>query len=120
MRLHGSVNVALWGCDCIAPEPWARWRTDKVDCQTYVETVLAMANARNLKEAKSVIDDIRYGKPQPTFEHRNHFTEAQWLPANTGKGYLKVEVPIINAPRRNKPLQLTQHPSTNDKVHTLL
>src|SRR5260370_8029613 len=116
MRLHGSVNVALWGCDCIAPEPWARWRTDKVDCQTYVETVLAMANARNLKEAKSVLDDIRYGKPQPTFEHRNHFTEAQWLPANTGKGYLKDEVPIIDGRAPTETLTLSKAQWTKVKV----
>ena len=97
-------------------EPWARWRTDKVDCQTYVETVLAMANARNLKEAKSVLDDIRYGKPQPTFEHRNHFTEAQWLPANTGKGYLKDEVPIIDGRAPTETLTLSKAQWTKVKV----
>src|SRR5258708_24150216 len=97
-------------------EPWARWRTDKVDCQTYVETVLAMANARNLKEAKSVLDDIRYGKPQPTFENRNHFTEAQWLPANTGKGYLKDEVPIIDGRAPTETLTLSKAEWTKVKV----
>jgi hypothetical protein len=77
------------------PEPWPRWRLDKVDCQTYVETVLAMANAKGLAEAKHILDDIRY-KGEPSFENRNHFTEAQWLPANVEKGYFTDEVPVID------------------------
>lgn len=81
--------------DGAGPEPGPRWRLDAVDCQTYVETVMAMANARNLDEAKSVLDDIRYKGP-PSFINRNHFTEAQWLPSNTEKGYLTDEVPAID------------------------
>lgn len=72
-------------------EPQPRWRADQVDCQTYVETVLALANARSLPEAKSLLDDIRYRAPPLTFQSRNHFTEAQWLPANEAKGYLREE-----------------------------
>ena len=82
--------------DGSGPEAWPRWRVDKVDCQTFVETVLALSNARNLKEAKAILDDIRYARPPPSFENRNHFTEAQWLPANEQKGYLKDEVPLID------------------------
>src|SRR5438132_12584015 len=82
--------------DGTGPEPGPRWRVDAVDCQTYVETVLAMANARNLEQAKSILDDIRYAKQPPSFDHRNHFTEAQWLPANAAKGYLKDDVPRID------------------------
>ena len=72
-------------------EPQPRWRADQVDCQTYVETVLALANARSLPEAKTLLDDIRYRAPPLTFSSRNHFTEAQWVPANEAKGYLKEE-----------------------------
>jgi hypothetical protein len=71
------------------PEPQARFRLDAVDCQTFVETVLALANARNLADAKILLDDIRYANTPVTFSTRNHFTEAQWLPANIGKGYLR-------------------------------
>ena len=77
-------------------EPQPRWRTDKVDCQTYVETVLAMANAKGLDEAKTILDDIRYTKPPVSFANRNHFTEAQWLPANLEKGYVRDEAISIN------------------------
>src|SRR3954469_16798398 len=71
------------------PEPGPLFRTDGVDCQTYVETILAMANASNLDQAKAVLTDIRYADGKPSFQSRNHFTEAQWLPENARKGYLK-------------------------------
>jgi hypothetical protein len=74
-------------------EPQPRWRTDLVDCQTFVETVLAMANAKSLARARAILDDIRYSgdPPQVSFATRNHFTEAQWLPSNAEKGYLREE-----------------------------
>jgi hypothetical protein len=77
-------------------EPQPRWRADMVDCQTYVETVLAMANSRDLDEAKAVLDDIRYGSEEISFSTRNHFAEAQWLPANEAKGYLREETTQID------------------------
>src|SRR2546427_305136 len=70
------------------PEPGPLFRTDGVDCQTYVETVLAMANATGLDQAKAGLTDIRYADGKPSFQTRNHFTEAQWLPAHARKGYL--------------------------------
>ena len=76
-------------------EPGPRWNTSAVDCQTYVETVLALANARSVEEARTVLDDIRYSGP-PSFDHRNHFTEAQWLPSNFKKGYLTDETPSLD------------------------
>ena len=78
-------------------EPQARWRVDKVDCQTFVETVLAMANAKSLDRARTILDDIRYAgdPPKVSFATRNHFTEAQWLPANTAKGYLREETRTV-------------------------
>src|SRR5437016_8733579 len=78
------------------PEPGPRFRTDGVDCQTYVETILAIANGRSLDQAKAILDDIRYADGKPSFQSRNHFTEAQWLPANARKGYLADEVPGLD------------------------
>lgn len=97
------------------PEPQARWRLDKVDCQTYVETVLALANARNLAEAKTILDDIRY-KGEPSFENRNHFTEAQWLPVNTEKGYFTDEVPAIDGRAPTETLTLVHAQWSKVKV----
>jgi len=78
------------------PEPGPLFRTDGVDCQTYVETVLAMANASSLDQAKAILTDIRYADGKPSFQTRNHFTEAQWLPANSRKGYLKDTIPALD------------------------
>jgi hypothetical protein len=78
------------------PEPQARFRLDGVDCQTFVETVLALINARNHEHAQAVLDDIRYGKEPFSFATRNHFTEAQWLPALSSKGYLRDAIPSID------------------------
>jgi hypothetical protein len=79
-------------------EPQPRWRVDKVDCQTFVETVLAMANAKSLDRARAILDDIRYAGDPPKigFATRNHFTEAQWLPSNVQKGYLREQTGVID------------------------
>src|SRR3954462_8703818 len=77
------------------PEPGPLFRTDGVDCQTYVETVLAMANAGSLKQAKSILDDIRYADGKPSFQSRTHFTEAQGLPVKARRGYRADEVPAL-------------------------
>jgi hypothetical protein len=90
-----------------SPEPGARWNLRGVDCQTYVETVMAMANARSLDEAKNILDDIRYMGP-PNFVNRNHFTEAQWIPANTQKGYITDEVPTIDGRAPTETLTLVK------------
>jgi len=78
-------------------EPQPRWRVDKVDCQTFVETVLAMANAKSLDRARAILDDIRYAgdPPKVSFATRNHFTEAQWLPSNVKKGYLQEQTRLV-------------------------
>jgi hypothetical protein len=86
-------------------EPGPRWNTSAVDCQTYVETVLALANARNVGEAHNILDDIRYSG-EPSFSNRNHFTEAQWLPANLKKGYLTEETSRIDAKAPTETLSL--------------
>jgi hypothetical protein len=91
-----------------SPEPGPLFRTDGVDCQTYVETVLAMANAKGLGQAKAVLTDIRYADGRPSFQSRNHFTEAQWLPVNGGKGYFKDEVPAIDAHAPAETLKLVK------------
>jgi hypothetical protein len=78
------------------PEPQTRFRLDGVDCQTFVETVLALTNARSVAHARRVLDDIRYFKEPISFATRSHFTEAQWLPSLVGKGYLRDEVPAFD------------------------
>jgi hypothetical protein len=68
-------------------DPRLRW--DLVDCLTFVETTLALAVAPSIDHLLPVLDDIRYAEGQPAFERRNHFVEAQWVPRNRAKGYLR-------------------------------
>ncbi len=69
----------------IDPDP--RFRLDAFDCVTLVETAIAFANAGSAAEAARLLDDIRYDGP-PDFGHRNHYLEAQWIPANVRKGWI--------------------------------
>src|SRR5437762_14303783 len=55
------------------PEPAPRFRTDGVDCQTYVDTVLAMPNGRSLDQANATLDDIRYPKDKLSSRSRHPF-----------------------------------------------
>jgi len=73
-----------------------------------VETVLAMANAKSLDRARTILDDIRYAgdPPKVSFATRNHFTEAQWLPANTEKGYLREETRTVEPRAESTTLSL--------------
>ena len=89
-------------------EPQPRWRVDQVDCQTYVETVLALANAKSLPAARAILDDIRYAQTPAKvgFATRNHFTEAQWLPSLLEKGYLREETTAIDGRARSTALSL--------------
>src|SRR5258706_14547459 len=60
-------------------EPQPRWRVDKVECQTFVETGLGRAKAKSLNRALAVLDEIRYAgdPPKVVFATRNYFTEAR-------------------------------------------
>jgi D-alanyl-D-alanine carboxypeptidase/D-alanyl-D-alanine-endopeptidase (penicillin-binding protein 4) len=71
----------------IDTDPRLRW--DRVDCLTFVETSMALALAPAADRLLPVLDDIRYGAQPPSFEHRNHFMESEWVPRNVEKGYLR-------------------------------
>jgi hypothetical protein len=68
------------------------YRFDRFDCQTYVETVLALIlsdNADNLEQFQRILLDLRYSNSIPDYFTRNHFPDADWIPNNIKKGYLK-------------------------------
>ena len=54
------------------------YRTDFFDCETYVDTVMALAFATNLKSFQKVINQIRYKNGKISFTKRNHFTCIDW------------------------------------------
>lgn len=65
------------------------YRADAFDCETYVETVLALALANNLSTFQGMLKNIRYKNGVVAFEHRNHFTSADWIPNNQRLGIIK-------------------------------
>ncbi len=71
------------------PDPDPLERYDAVDCLTFVEEVIALAIAPDDDHVLSTLTCLRYGPAEATYENRNHVMEAQWLPRNVDKGYLK-------------------------------
>ena len=65
------------------------YRMDAFDCETYVDTVLALALAHNLNQFKQYINHIRYRDGQVSFIHRNHFTCLDWNKNNQHQGFIK-------------------------------
>jgi hypothetical protein len=70
----------------VDPDP--RFRLDRVDCLTFVETVMALAMSDTPEDVLHVLDSIRY-RGRPEYAARNHLMEAQWLPSNAAKGWLR-------------------------------
>ncbi len=65
------------------------YRTDSFDCETFVDTVLAIALSNNMTEFKQTLRKIRYQQGQIQFIKRNHFTDLDWNRNNQHQGYLK-------------------------------
>lgn len=68
-------------------DPDPRFRTDAFDCLTFVETAIALAISPDAPQ--KTLDQIRYGHDTISYGERNHVMEAQWLPRNLEKGFLK-------------------------------
>jgi hypothetical protein len=69
------------------PDPIVRY--DQVDCVTFVEEVLALTRATSAQNATDVLQQIRYRGNDISYEDRNHYMEATWVPANTRKGFVR-------------------------------
>ncbi len=68
------------------PDPMIRF--DAVDCVTMVEQAMALSLAVDDSQLVPTLDRLRYSGT-PSWNHRNHVMEAQWLPANLARGYVK-------------------------------
>jgi hypothetical protein len=69
------------------PDPLVRY--DAVDCLTFVEEAIALSLANSASAVVPLLTRIRYEGDSPDFETRNHVMEAQWVPSNLKKGFLK-------------------------------
>jgi hypothetical protein len=70
----------------VDPDPTIRF--DAVDCLTFVEETLALSIARNPAEVPALLQQLRYAR-NARYEERNHLVEAQWLPNNLRKGFVR-------------------------------
>ncbi|MNJ92691.1 hypothetical protein D3C87_103650 [compost metagenome] len=65
------------------------YRFDVFDCTTFVETVMALTQAKSPKQFTAVINDIRYENGVVDLFKRNHFTSVDWNPNNEKRGFVK-------------------------------
>lgn len=86
-----------------------RIRLDGFDCQTYVDTILALTLADNTKHFKQCLDKVRYRDGIVSFVTRNHFTSLDWNKNNQLNGYLEDITPSI---RDEKKQVVAQYAST--------
>lgn len=64
------------------------YRFDTFDCTTYVETMMALAQAKDVDEFEYLLNNIRYEDGVIDYLKRNHFTDLQWIPNNIRIGQL--------------------------------
>lgn len=65
------------------------YRFDAFDCQTYVETVLALALSDSPSHFKHCMKTIRYAHGKIDYVQRHHFTSPDWNELNQQQGYLR-------------------------------
>lgn len=88
---RGYKGGPLGEGDSLLGDPAPRIRTDSFDCVTYIETSEAFARSMRTDSVLPVLDRIRYDRSHVYWEYRNHYTEADWLPANTIAGRVKLD-----------------------------
>lgn len=65
-------------------DPLYRW--DLFDCQTYVETVLALHRSEDFAAFEENMNAVRYQDGMISYTTRLHFSETQWIPENAKNG----------------------------------
>lgn len=65
------------------------YRFDAFDCQTYVETVLALVFADSPTQFKQYLNHIRYAHGEIEYVKRHHFTSPDWNAYNQRQRFLE-------------------------------
>ena len=65
------------------------FRLERVDCLTFIETVIALAHGPTLEGARRAMRLLRYRDGRISFATRHHFPTSQWLPQNERLGLLR-------------------------------
>lgn len=81
---------------------------DAFDCETFVDTVLAIAMAHDGLSFENRINRIRYHNGHVSFITRNHFTDVDWNTNNQKNGYI-TDITKTMHDKQNQPVyQLAQ------------
>ncbi|MFC3908168.1 N-acetylmuramoyl-L-alanine amidase-like domain-containing protein [Legionella dresdenensis] len=104
------------------------YRTDAFDCDTFVNTVLAIALAKNQESFPSCLSKLRYQHGKIDFTTRNHFMAIDWNVSNQQQGFLKditttlkvngMPVAQIARAKINKPSWYNHFTTSNIKLLT--
>lgn len=84
-------------------DQFPRYRVDAFDCDTYVNTVLALALAHSLKTFQICMQLNRYQDGKVAYLHRNHFTSVDWNKNNQNRGILK-DITLSIKDKHNQPV----------------
>jgi hypothetical protein len=80
-NLEGRKKLVSWVADQKVNDS-APIIPGEYNCTTFVETVAALARSQTPNDIVKNILAIRYREGQPSYENRNHFPEADWIPNN--------------------------------------
>lgn len=86
-------------------DQFPQYRIDGFDCDTYVNTILALATADSLESFKQCLKFTRYKDGKITYMNRNHFTSIDWNTNNQQRGLLK-DITLTITDKQKKPLAL--------------
>ena len=84
-------------------DQYPRYRVDAFDCETYVDTVLALALANSASTFTQCINSIRYKDGKVSYINRNHFTSIDWNINNQKMNRLK-DITLTIHDQQNKPV----------------
>jgi hypothetical protein len=70
-------------------DPDPRYNVKQADCTTFVEHAISFALARDLPEARLLLDRIRYENGIVDYGKRRHWPEAQWVRGLIAEGFLE-------------------------------
>ena len=70
-------------------DQFPRYRVDAFDCDTFVNTVLALALSNSFSSFEGCLHHLRYYQGQISYINRNHFMSLDWNQHNQALGILK-------------------------------
>lgn len=83
------VLGALGEGENAAYDQFPRYRIDGFDCDTYVNTVIALSLADSVQSFQHCINLMRYKDGEVNYFYRNHFTSIDWNINNQQRGVLQ-------------------------------